>query len=64
MVIATGMQTYGLTNTVSTYIKRDTGANSGLTGQYGSSLWIRVNVPAYQTPGTYTSTITYTLYEN
>jgi hypothetical protein len=63
-VIATGIQSYQVANTTTTFIKRDTAANSNVKGQYGSKLWIRVDVPSYHPIGSYTGTITYTLYEN
>lgn len=64
VVVATGMQAYTWANTTVTFVKRDTAANSSLIGQYGSKLWLKVTVPPYQVIGTYTGTITYTLYEN
>lgn len=47
-----------------TFIKRDTGANSGLVWQYGALPEMRVDVPAYQPVGVYTGNMVYTLFEN
>lgn len=64
VTISTGIQSYIIANTVTTFIKRDTATNSSAKGQYGSKLSIKATIPAYQTPGAYSWTITYTLYEN
>ncbi|AKH33147.1 hypothetical protein XF24_00824 [candidate division SR1 bacterium Aalborg_AAW-1] len=47
-----------------TFIKRNSGTGGGIKGIYGSKINLQVNIPAYQTIGTYTGTLTYTLYEN
>lgn len=47
-----------------TLIERDPGANNGTVGKYGTLPEMRVDIPAYQAVGNYTSTLVYTLYEN
>ena len=47
-----------------TFIKRNSGTWWGIKGIYWSKINLQVNIPAYQTIGTYTGTLTYTLYEN
>jgi len=64
VVVSTGIQSYTVANVVTTFIKRDNALNSDVKGEYGSKLSIKATIPAYQKPGTYTGTITYTLYEN
>jgi len=64
VVLDAGMAGYQSLDSARTFIKRDTAANSGLVGQYGAFPEIQINVPAYQAIGTYTATLTYTLYEN
>ena len=46
-----------------TFIKRDTAANSWLTGTYGLHTIWKIDIPAMQNIGDYTWVITYTLYE-
>jgi hypothetical protein len=45
-----------------TFIQRTAWANSSVTGTYWVQTILRVDIPALQTPGTYTGTIIYTLY--
>jgi len=45
-------------------IVRATGVNNGLIGQYGTLPQMQLLIPAYQAVGTYTGTLTYTLYSN
>ena len=45
-----------------TFIKRDTAANSWVTGTYGLQTVWKVDIPALQNIGNYTWVITYTLY--
>jgi hypothetical protein len=46
------------------FIQRDVWSGGGIFGTYGSKIWLKINVPAYASLGTYTGTITYTLIEN
>jgi hypothetical protein len=64
VVLWSTMWTYHLATATDTFIKRDTAPNSNRTWTYGSKLWLKVNIPAYTRPGSYTGSITYTLYEN
>jgi hypothetical protein len=45
-------------------IIRNVGANNGIIGQYGVLPQMQLIIPAYQAVGTYTGTLTYTLYSN
>lgn len=56
--------TYATLDTPKTYIQRTAGANGGKVGKYGDLPWLQVEVPPYQTVGSYTGTLTYTLYVN
>lgn len=47
-----------------TFIKRNNGTWWGIQGIYWSKINLQITIPAYQTIGTYTGTLTYTLYEN
>jgi hypothetical protein len=64
VVVADGLAAWSALDSAQTFIKRDTGTNNGLLGQYGSLPQLRVDIPAYQAVGTYTATLCYTLYEN
>jgi len=46
-----------------TFISRGAWANAGVIGKYGVRPFIQVIIPAYQAVGTYTATITYTLFD-
>lgn len=46
-----------------TFISRNAWPNAGLIGRYGVRPFIQVIIPAYQAVGTYTATITYTLFD-
>jgi hypothetical protein len=56
--------TYVALNNPVTYIKRDSGVNSGVIGKYGDLPWIKIQVPAFQSVGSYSGTLTYTIIEN
>jgi hypothetical protein len=45
-------------------IIRDTATNDGVVGKYGVLPQLQLVIPAYQSVGTYTATLTYTIYEN
>ena len=47
-----------------TLIKRDNAANYGRIGKYGTTPSLQLVIPAYQSVGTYTGTLVYTLYNN
>ncbi len=51
-------------DTPRTLIKRDTAANLGVLGHYGTLPNMQILIPAFQTVGYYTGTLVYTLYEN
>ncbi len=51
-------------NSAVTFIKRDPWTNNGLIGRYGSTPDLEVLIPAFQSVGTYTATLVYTIYEN
>lgn len=60
-VIAGAYQTL---DSARTLIKRDNAANFGLIGQYGTTPSMQLVIPAFQSVGTYTGALVYTLYEN
>jgi uncharacterized delta-60 repeat protein len=60
----TGMTAYSYATWLVTFIKRDPSGTGGIFSTYGSQLWLRFTLPAYQAPGLYSGVITYTLYEN
>ncbi|HMT01355.1 MAG TPA: hypothetical protein PKC14_03435, partial [Candidatus Absconditabacterales bacterium] len=64
VVVADTLVAYQALNSPVTFIKRDTAANSGVIGKYGSYPFLQVSVPAFQAIGNYTATLTYTLIEN
>ena len=47
-----------------TFITRAAGVNNGTLGQYGAQIWLRIDIPAWQAAGTYTTSLVYTLIEN
>lgn len=47
-----------------TFITRASGVNNGTLGQYGAQIWLRIDIPAWQAAGTYTTSLVYTLIEN
>lgn len=56
--------TYQTCNNTLTFMRRNNAANMSVKWRYGQFLNVKVVVPARQTPGNYTSTITFTLIEN
>lgn len=64
VVIQAGMSAYQSLDTARQLIIRNTAANNGIIGQYGVLPQMQVIIPAYQAVGSYTGTLTYTLYTN
>lgn len=62
--IQAAMSAYQSLNTARQLIIRNTGTNNGLIWQYGVLPQLQIIIPAYQAVGTYTGTLTYTLYSN
>jgi len=56
--------TYLSLDSARTLIKRDTAANLGVLGHYGTLPHMQILIPAFQAVGYYTGTLVYTLYEN
>jgi hypothetical protein len=59
-VLNTGYQAFS-SSAALTFVYRDNANNSGLVGQYGLLPKLRINVPAFQTLGSYSGVLTYTL---
>ncbi len=64
VVVDAGMSAYQSLEVPRQLIKRNNAANSGIIGQYGTLPELQLIIPAYQAVGTYTGTLTYTLYSN
>ncbi len=64
VVVDAGMSAFQSLETPRQLIKRNTGTNNGVIGQYGTLPQLQLIIPAYQAVGTYTGTLTYTLYSN
>lgn len=64
VVLWSAFASYSVATWTVTFIKRDPAANSWKIWTYGAILDLRLSLPAYIKPDTYTGTITYTLYEN
>ena len=64
VIIHAGMAGYQSLDTARQLINRNTAANFGVLGQYWVNPQMQLVIPAYQSVGTYTGTLTYTLYEN
>lgn len=64
VIIAAGMASFQSLDTPRQLINRNTAANFWVLGQYGVNPLMQLIIPAYQAVGTYTGTLTYTLYEN
>jgi hypothetical protein len=58
---ATAYQNFSSTRT---FMVRTNAANSWVLGQYGVQIWLKIDVPAWQAAGTYTTSLVYTLIEN
>ncbi|USN54496.1 MAG: hypothetical protein H6765_08270 [Candidatus Peribacteria bacterium] len=61
--VAAGLLSFSALDSATTFIKRDTAANFGVIGHYGTLPTFQVVIPAYQPVGLYTGTVVYTLYE-
>ena len=64
VLIDTNTSNYQSLDTAKTFIYRDDATNSDTVGKYGQTIFMRINVPAYQAPGAYAGTLVYTLIEN
>lgn len=64
VVLGSAFSSYSVASGTVTFIKRDPAPNWWKTGIYWAPLQLRISLPAYIKPDTYTGTITYTLYEN
>jgi len=64
VTVAAGLLVFTPLNSAVTFIQRPNAANSGLIGQYGKIPEMEIVIPAYQSVGTYTATLVYTIYEN
>jgi len=62
--IQASMSAFQSLNIVRQLIIRNTATNNGVIGQYGVLPQMQLIIPAYQAVGTYTGTLTYTLYTN
>lgn len=63
VTIPGSLTTFTPLNGAVTFIEREDGPNDGLIGMYGKIPEMQVVIPAYQSVGTYTATLVYTLYE-
>lgn len=64
VVVANSMISWQSLDTPRTLILRDPAANFWVVGHYGTLPQMQVLIPAFQSVGVYTGTLTYTLYEN
>lgn len=64
VVVNTNMSAYQSLDVARRLIERPLQNNFGVVGQYGSTPQMQLVIPAYQSVGTYTATLVYTLYEN
>ena len=64
VTLDTGSIAYQNFSSARTFITRAPGANNGTLGQYGAQIWLRIDIPAWQAAGTYTTSLVYTLIEN
>lgn len=64
VIVHAGMSAYQSLEAPRQLIARNTGTNNGIIGQYGTLPELQLIIPAYQAVGTYTGTLTYTLYTN
>lgn len=46
------------------FVVRNNAANAWIIGKYGAEMHIKIDVPAYQAVGSYTTTLVFTLIEN
>ena len=64
VVLDGGTSAYQALNTARNFIRRNTAANSWVIWYYGANIDMKIDVPAWQPAGAYTSTLIYTLIEN
>ena len=64
VIVHAGMSAFQSLDTARQLIVRNTGTNNGLIGQYGTLPQMQLIIPAYQAVGSYSGTLTYTLYSN
>ena len=64
VTIDAAMSAYQTLDVARQLIERNTAANSWVIGQYGVLPQMQLVIPAYQSVGTYTGTLVYTLYTN
>ncbi len=64
VILWSAFSSYSIATGTVTFIKRDPAPNTSKKWTYGAILQLRLSLPAYIKPDTYTGTITYTLYEN
>ena len=64
VVVNAGMAAFQSLDTPRRLIERNTAANSGKIGQYGVLPQMQIIIPAYQAVGSYSGSLTYTLYSN
>lgn len=64
VVLDAGATSYQNFSSTRTFIVRNNAANSSVLGQYGAQIWLKIDVPAWQGAGTYTTSLVYTLIEN
>lgn len=63
VVVDSWLLSFTALNSAVTFIERVDGTNNGLIGMYGTIPEMQIVIPAYQSVGTYTATLVYTLYE-
>lgn len=59
-----GTSSYQNFSSARTFMVRPNAANNGTIGKYGSQVSLKVDIPAWQAVGTYTTSIVFTLIEN
>lgn len=64
VVLDNGTSAYQAFSSARTFILRANAANSGTIGKYGSQVSLKVDVPAWQAVGTYTTNLVFTLIES
>jgi hypothetical protein len=64
IMLDTDISTYASSTSPITFIKRNLWSGGGILWTYWSKVRLKINIPAYQSIGTYAGAIVYTLYEN
>ena len=64
VVINSLVSGYQTLDVARTWIYRNVGVNTGVIGQYGQAIDLRISVPASQPAGNYAGTLIYTVVEN